>query len=271
VPDVPRDQPSEQYWRDYLTQGEPVTKVARQVFTALPSDPRCRLCTAPFSGVGGRVMRLIGRTPSRGNPHVCSVCQNNLIKYRGGAEVVGTMLFADVRGSTALAETMSPTEFRAYMQRFYETASHTVFEHDGAIDKFVGDELVAMFYPALAGPRHVARAVEAATALLEATGHAHPDGPWAPVGAGIHTGPVWFGAVGEPPHVELTSLGDVVNTTARLAAAAGTGEILVSSVAATAAGLEPSLPRRTLELRGKAADVEVVVLSVAPVEAAVAR
>lgn len=254
--------PSERYWRDYLENGEPYIRVARRLFTAIPSDPRCRLCTAPFRGVGAPFMRAIGRKPSVGNPHLCTACQNTLIKHHGGAEVTGTMLFADVRGSTALAERMSPSEFKALMERFYGAASRAVIHHDGSIDKFVGDELVAFFYPTLAGDRHVAAAIAAAQELLRETGHEDPAGPWAPVGAGVHAGKVWFGAVGEGSHVELTSLGDVVNTAARLAGAAGGGEILVSAEAAAGIGLDGGLERRSLQLKGKEQPLDVVVVGV---------
>jgi len=207
-------------------------------------------------------MRLIGKRPSDGNPNVCSSCQENLVRHRGGAEVDGAMLFADIRGSTALAEQMSPTDFRDVLDRFYRVASQAVFEHDGAVDKFVGDELVAMFYQSLAGERYVRRAIGAAGAILRATGHATRDGPWVPVGAGLTSGTVWFGAVGEGTHVELTALGDTVNVAARLAASASAGEVLVTLDAAAAAGLDGGLERRMLELKGKRQPTEVVVLGV---------
>lgn len=252
--------PTDDYWRDYLEKGEPYIRSVRRLFSAIPSDPRCRLCTAPFGGLGGPIMRRIGREPSSANPNLCAACQNALIKNHGGAEVTGTMLFADIRGSTSLAERMSPGEFTGFMERFYRAASHAVIDHDGSIDKFVGDELVAIFYPSLAGERHVAAAVAAAQQILRDTGHGAPGGPWAPVGAGVHTGRVWFGAVGEAPHVELTALGDTVNTTARLAGAAAAGEVLVSADAAAIVGLQPGLEHRSLELKGKGQPFEVVVL-----------
>jgi adenylate cyclase len=252
--------PDDEYWRDYLEKGEPYIRFGRKVFSAIPSDPRCKLCTAPFGGVGGPVMRAIGRKPSAGNPHLCTACENGLIRYHGGAEVTGTMLFADIRGSTALAEGMSPGAFKVLLERFYLVASHAVVHHEGTIDKFVGDELVAMFYPSLAGERHVAAALGAAQEILRETGHEDPGGAWAPVGAGVHTGRVWFGAVGEAPHVELTALGDVVNTTARLAGAAAAGEILVSADAASIIGLDAGLERRSLRLKGKEQPFDVVVV-----------
>ena len=117
-----------------------------------------------------------------------------------------------------------------------------------------------MFYPALAGERHAAAAVEAARAILRGTGHGSADGPWVAVGAGVHTGRVWFGAVGDPPHVELTALGDPVNTAARLAAAAAAGEIVVSAETAARASLGDGLERRSLHVKGKEQAVEVVIL-----------
>jgi adenylate cyclase len=98
--------------------------------------------------------------------------------------------------------------------------------------------------------------------LLRATGHGDPAGPWVPVGAGVHTGLAWVGAVGDEAHTEITALGDTVNTTARLASAAAAGEVLLTIQAAEAAGLDPSRERRTLDLKGKGAPTEVTSIHV---------
>jgi adenylate cyclase len=209
-------------------------------------------------------MRIIGKWPSRQSPKMCDSCFAFVAKHHGGAEIEVSLLFADVRGSTTLAEQMPSAQFRDLMSRFYSTATKVVFDHDGSVDKFVGDELVAMFYPLLTGERHAARAVEAAQALLRATGHEDADGPWVPIGAGVHTGPAWVGAVGEGPRTELTVLGDNVNIAARLATTAQAGEVLVTTDAATAADLDPKLERRRLELKGKQEVTEVVTLRVGP-------
>lgn len=220
------------------------------------------MCAAPFAGAGAPVMRLIGKRPSEAYPTWCNSCFKFMTKHHGGAEVEGTMLFADIRGSTALAERMPVGEYHALLDRFYTTAASVVFDHDGYVDKFVGDELVALFFPLLSGERHTARAVDAAQALLRAAGHEDPAGPWVPLGAGVHTGRAWFGAVGEGRHIELTAVGDTVNVAARLASAAGPGEILVSAAAAAAAGLDPSLERRSLDLKGKELETEVITLRI---------
>ena len=259
-PDV--DPHDEAFWRDYLTRGSSMERRARNVFKRIPSTPRCRICAAPFAGIGGPIMRLIGKRPSHGNPNMCGSCFSFLSSHHGGAEIEVTMLFADIRGSTTMAEGMSAGDFHRLLDRFYTTASEVVFDHDGTVDKFVGDELVAMFFPLLSGERHAARGIEAAQALLRATGHGDEGGPWVPIGAGVHTGISWFGAVGEGSHVELTAVGDAVNVTARLASAAGSGEVLVSSEAASAGGLDPALVRRHLVLKGKQGSTEVVTLTV---------
>jgi adenylate cyclase len=234
----------------------------RRFFSRLPANPRCRLCAAPFAGGGGAVMRIIGKRQSSENPNYCNSCEKMLLKHHGGAEVEGSILFADIRGSTGLAEKMTPTEFRTLLDRFYTTASRVVFANDGMVDKFVGDELVAIFPPMLSAEKHTERAVATAQDLLRATGHADPGGPWLPIGAGVHTGRAWFGAVGEGAHVEITIVGDPINVTARLAARAEAGEILVSAEAADKAGLDPSLPRQSLQLKGREEPIEVVSLRV---------
>lgn len=254
---------NEEFWRRFLTEGGDTMKsIGRHVFMRIPTEPRCRMCAAPFGGYGASVMRVIGKGQSEANPNWCKSCTTFLTRHHGGAEIDGAALFADIRGSTSLAEGMSPGDYHAVLDRFYTTASKVVFEHDGYLDKFVGDELVALFFPLLSGERYTARAVEAATALLRATGHDEPNGPWVSVGAGVHAGRAWFGAVGEGSHVELTAVGDVMNVTARLASRAAPGEVLVSTDAAAAAGLDPTLERRTLELKGKQAGTEVISMRV---------
>jgi adenylate cyclase len=256
------DLPDDAFWHRYLTVGDPRELALRRFFAHLPSSPRCKACAAPFGSFGGPVMRLIGKGQSNINPRLCNACFNYMRGHRGGAEITCSLMFADVRGSTSLAEGMSATEFRSLMNRFYRVATRAVFDNDGSVDKFVGDEVMAMFFPLASGEEHPAKAVAAARQLLEATGHADPGGPWLPMGAGVHTGRAWVGALGDEVHVELTAVGDAVNVTARLASVAAAGEILVSADTARAAGIDAGATRRTVELKGKAEPVEVVPITI---------
>lgn len=265
----PRGEPTaydEDFWRRFLEEGGDTWKgVGRRVLKRIPSNPRCRMCASPFAGPGAPFMRLIGKRPSPANPNWCTSCFEYMSKHHGGAEIDGAMLFADIRGSTSLAERMTAAEYRAVLDRFYTAATTVVFRWDGFVDKFVGDELVALFFPLLTGERFTARAVACAQDLLRATGHGDPGGPWVPVGAGVHAGRAWFGVVGEGSHIELTAVGDAVNVAARLASLAEAGEVLVSTDAAAGSDLDiAALQRRSLELRGKEHATEVVSVRVGP-------
>jgi adenylate cyclase len=259
-PEKPPAGANEEFWRDFLLHGDAHERRNRAIFRRLPSNPRCKLCAAPFGGIGAPLMRAIGKRPAENNPNLCSACFTFVSDNHGGAEIAISILFADIRGSTSLAETMSPGAYRAVLDRFYNVAADAVFAHDGFLDKFVGDEVMATFAPLLAGERHAERAVQAARALMAATGHGQAGGPWVPVGAGVDTGTVWMGSVGEGPHASMTAVGDSVNVAARLASLATAGEVLVTTDAAMAAGLDATLPRQQLDLRGKSQHTEVVSL-----------
>lgn len=244
-------QSPEEMWRAILTGDMRGLKLTQSMFKRLPSEPRCKLCYAPFGNPGSFFMRALGGRPSPLNRRLCTWCIKSAHKYPGGAEVEISALFADVRGSTGLAEHAGPGEFGQLLARFYGTAARAVDRWDGVVDKFVGDEAVALFIPGFAGRDHATRAVSAARDLLHETGH-HDGAPWIPVGIGIHTGVSFVGYVGEDDALDFTAVGDTVNIAARLTAAAGVGEILVSDEAAAAAKLDTSeLDHHVLELRGR--------------------
>jgi adenylate cyclase len=250
------------FWRSLLEKpGSPLHR-HRRLNRLLPSSPRCKVCAAPFRGPGGVLMRLRGIGQSNFNPQICSICEHFARRYPGGAELELTLLFGDIRGSTALAQRLGTVEFTRLVNRFYLAATGVLTRHDAVIDRLLGDEVVAVFIPAFV-EGHVAAAVRAAEGLLRATGHGDPGGPWVPVGVGVHTGPVFFGAVGHEGKTDITVLGDNANIAARLASLAGPGEVLVSEVTARAAGLdEPGQETRQLELKGRSEPIEVRVLRV---------
>ncbi len=255
----------EELWHKLLSEGDPNYRKTRHIHKLLPSNPRCASCYTPFGGFGGLLARvgLYGSQPSVKNPRYCNACEIFNNKFPGGTEVELTMLFADVRGSTNLAERMSTTEFSRLMNRFYEATINELIQADALIDKIVGDEVIGFFVPGYAGKEHAQRAVEAGKALLRATGHRDAGGPWVPVGVGIHTGLAWIGTISGANEAssDFTALGDNVNITARLASKALAGEVLISETTYQAAHLDDeSLEIRDLELKGKSETVRVRVI-----------
>jgi adenylate cyclase len=254
-----KEEHAERYAQALFSGNEPGLRWGRRVFKRLPSSPRCKMCASPFAAPLGPLMRTFGKAPWPKNPKYCTQCFNVLLTHRGGTEIDCSLLFADVRGSTSLAEGMRPAAFSGLMNRFFETASRILVGKDAMVDKFVGDEIIGIFLPVMTGPAHARNAIEAGRELLVATGN-ETDAPWLPIGIGVNTGLSYVGTVGEGDNIDITAMGDPVNVTARLAGAAGAGEMLVTAAAFAAAELaESGLERRRLDLKGKSEQTEVVV------------
>jgi len=148
----------EEMWEQMLTGDYPRLHRMRRVWGVLPSPPRCKLCNAPFRGPGGLLMRAIAYGPSPLNRRLCKWCIRAIHKQPGGAEIEISVLFADVRGSTAIAERMVPEEFSRLMARFYGAAAGVIDEWDGIVDKFLGDGAVALEAVHVPGPADGGRA-----------------------------------------------------------------------------------------------------------------
>jgi adenylate cyclase len=243
-------------WDTVLTDGHASLVKARKLFRYLPSEPRCKVCNNPFGGLAGRVLAAAGFTPSRKNPNLCSRCCDSL--PAGGSEVDIAILFADVRGSTALGRRGAATDFASLLNRFYITATRTLLRHDAVIDKLIGDEVMAFFVRGISGPDYRSRAVEAGIDLLHAVGYGSDDGPWLELGVAVNAGVAFVGNVGESV-VDFTALGDPVNVSARMQRHAAGGELLVAS--GVADDLMTGAPRRQLDLRGCGQPVDAFVLT----------
>lgn len=255
-------------WHSYLTgdrsQLNMKTRVVRQIFKRLPSEPRCLVCNAPFQGIGSAAVGVFGFGAGRSsfNPTLCDRCEKIVKKQQVGAEIQLTMLFADVRGSTNLAEDIGITAFQRLINRFYRAATKVLSATDALIIRLIGDAVIGLYVPGIAGTEHAKAAVEAARELLKVTGHADPDGPWIQVGTGVHTGRAYVGAVGSGDIVsDITVLGDAANATARLASQANPGEVLVSKETYRDANLEfEDCEFRHLQLKGRDEPMEVCVI-----------
>jgi adenylate cyclase len=258
VVNIPRETAPEiaqQPWDKLLTEGHGSLVRARRVFRYLPSAPRCKVCNNPFGGPAGRVLAAAGFSPSRKNPNLCSRCCDAL--PAGGAEVDVAVLFADVRGSTALGRRGAAADFAAVLNRFYIAATQTLLRHDAVIDKLIGDEIMAFFVRGISGPQYRRRAVLAGMELLEAVGYGNDDGPWLNLGVAVNAGVAYVGNVGGAV-VDFTALGDPVNVAARLQQHAAGGELLVAS--GVADELMGGTPLQRLNLRGHDRPIDAFVL-----------
>ncbi|MDX1600839.1 MAG: adenylate/guanylate cyclase domain-containing protein, partial [Anaerolineales bacterium] len=256
---------NDKWWHALLTGENPILpfRNLRHIFGLLPSNPRCKFCHAPFEGPASTVMQLIGKRRSRISPDLCLQCEAFARNIPGGAEIELTMLFSDVRGSTELAEQMSPGDFGKLVNRFYVTATEVFVHSHGWVDRLAGDQVIGLYIPGFAGDEHARTAVQAAVELMEQMGHDGEGDPLLPIGTGVHTDIAYVGAVGvEEGATDVTVLGDAANTTARLCSSAAAGEILVAEGTASSAGLPISnLEKRELDLKGKREKVTVYVLA----------
>ncbi len=243
----------EAIWRDVLVNGH------KHRWAFLPGSMRCTGCNIAMKGLGGSIVRATsGIRQSRKNPNFCNLCDDAL--PHGGAEVDIAVLFADVRGSTGLAEKLGPSAFADLLNRFYAAASQALLPLNAMIDKMVGDEVVAIFFPNT-GPRYRANAVHAAERLLRLVGFGSSGGGWIPVGIGVNAGIAFAGRIGSGEVHDFTALGDTVNAGARLQAQAQAGEIVMSEELYREVEREhPGLARRTFDIRGREATLDGRVL-----------
>jgi adenylate cyclase len=246
------------WWFWFSTNAFAVDKRLRHILRVLPRDPRCKFCNAPFQGVGGMLVRvLFGKRRSALNPRYCNLCEIASQEFPGGAEVEMSMLFADVRGSTALSETMSPTEFSQLINRFYTAATRIIIDEDGLVEKLAGDSVAAFWGAGFAGADYVGRTIKVAQNMLKVMERQN-----IPIGIGVHSGIAYFGAMGTADGLtEISAIGDEVNLAARLASKAAAGEIIVSEQTLQKANIDGSgLESRRLELKGISEPVVVCVM-----------
>ena len=232
---------SEEWWIDYLTHGHQLEGMARWLFPKLPSSPRCKICNVPFAGFG-KLFGKFGWSPSRKNPKMCGFCSDRL--PTGGADVPVAILVVDVRGYTSLSETMAPSELVNKLNVFFNTCTDALMHHDALIDKYLGDAVQALFLPGVAGSDYVRCAYEAGKEILAKF-------DYLPIGVTIHSGISYVGNVGSDQIVDLTAMGDVVNTTHRLQSAASAGTMVVSAEVYDSLGLS-GWKKLDLDLKGKA-------------------
>lgn len=146
------------------------------------------------------------------NPDKCAL---------GGTRVTATVLFSDIRGFTAMSENMTPEQVLARLNEYLQEMTDVVFQHDGAVDKYIGDAVMALFGVPLFHPDHAHQAVAAAIGmqeeLLKLQSRWREEGlPLIDIGIGVHTGDMIFGNMGANERMDFSVLGDAVNLASRV-------------------------------------------------------
>ena len=214
----------------------------------------------PLRGVISVPFRAFGIRPSRMNPNTCTICELMFTKVMRARKITidATIMFADLRGYTSLSQSESPDAVSGLLDAFYDECANAIWEHDGLLNKTIGDAVMAVFNFPLRRESHARNAVLAAqelqanwrerrAALVEAHGLSADE---LGIGIGIHTGELSFGEFGRS-HRDLTAIGTVVNTASRAQSVAAADQILVTKAVFDLA--QPDLkdsPSKAFQLKG---------------------
>jgi adenylate cyclase len=227
----------------------------RQLYRHLPASPRCRICFVPFGGLG----RLLRISPSKKNPNFCRSCIDSSPEGVHDTEV--GVLFVDIRGFTAFSSSRPAAVVAERISQFYGLASGVLMKDDALIE-FVGDQVMALYlpaFPSLRGRTADAMAKAAERLVAEAQLDQGPD----PLrfGIGINFGVASIGNVRKGAQKDFTAVGDVVNTAARLQAAAGPNEIVIAEAVFEKLATPPERAEfRRVQAKGKSEPLPVYIL-----------
>lgn len=181
----------------------------------------------------------------------------------GGVNQNITVLFADIRGFTAISEHENPEEVVGILNTYFTAMSEIIFEHGGTLDKYIGDGLMALFGAPTATPNDAKNAVNAAVAMQRklAALKTEPEGKGlanVEVGIGMHTGVATIGYIGSERRSEYTAIGDTVNLASRLESQTAGGQILISDATAIASASDiPMLKRDPITVKNRTQPVEL--------------
>jgi adenylate cyclase len=165
---------------------------------------------------------------------VKQIVSQDLDVQLGGVSREVTVLFADIRGFTKMSESVKPQDLINLLNSYFEFMVEKIFQYDGTLDKFIGDEIMAIWGAPFAQDDHTHRAVKAVIEMRKALetfniSQQSAGLPTLQVGYGLNAGVVVAGYVGSTQTMSYTVLGDSVNVASRLCSNAKPGEILISS------------------------------------------
>lgn len=224
-----QQQGNEALWQQVFSVGAPDLQKMQKTNKFIPSSPRCKLCNAPFAGIGGWIMRRKGKAQNSRNPNFCNACDGFIEAHPGGAEVTMALLFIDVRGSTDYATKSSPLAVSQRINLFLDTATKIITQHDGFINAFYGDCVVATWPPGFCGEDYAEKCFTTAQKLANYS-IKDQEGKTIPVGIGAHAGKMYISTVSAAKGLfrDVSVFGENVNLTARLASQAEASEALIS-------------------------------------------
>jgi class 3 adenylate cyclase len=201
------------------------------------------------------------------NPNTCTICELMFTKVMRARKITidATIMFADLRGYTGLSQSQSPDAVSGLLDAFYDECASAIWEHDGLLNKTIGDAVMAVFNFPLRRDEHTRNAVLAARKLQESWGarrktlvEAHGlSASELGIGIGIHSGELSFGEFGRS-HRDLTAIGTVVNTASRAQSVAEADQILVTKTVFER--VQPDLkgsPSKAFQLKGFDVPVEL--------------
>ena len=181
----------------------------------------------------------------------------------GGDKRPVAVLFSDIRGFTALSETLTPDAIAALLTEYFTEMVECVFRRFVTLYKFIGDSVMAQWGAPLGDPDDADRAMDAALDMMAALDTlnarwASEARPTLQIGVGLNYGDAFAGYIGSEQRLEYTVIGDTVNTANRLCRAAGAGEILMSEQFRSRLTRAPAVAAMPpIELRGKSQLVSV--------------
>ncbi len=253
MPDFEKQNGNDEVWDMILNTGHPLLIKKQRRFGILPSPPRCKLCLAPFNGIGGWFLRRLDIKVSNRNPRFCNACDTFLRTYPGGTNVTLSMMFVDIRNSVPLSEKLGPKAFHDVVAGLRDAALRAMAKTDGSVLEYHGDAVIGVWPPGIAGENHAAKAIAAAEELVAHHPKSISSDDEVPIGISVHTDMVYMGTIASTTCdlQEISAFGYGVNLAARLADKAEAGKALVSESALQAAHRAMDEQHRcTLTLKG---------------------